>query len=314
MRLWEAIHEVQQLATVSNGFIWDDRLSFGIDPEAWERIEEKKINPLLIFCHPRVLSEQPRLLVYYRTVALLSQKGFAGLVRGNLAKIESGGVERLDAEWLERAVVAVNSVLSAIVKTAADIEERDLPGFQFASAGFTNQGSWNNEIGAEGERAVKTILVNHLRNEIVQLVWRDGSSTPYSEEMHPTLIDRIQEVKVARLKDGYHLLFSSEPDVSLRDPKDIPLVAMEVKAGFDSAGALERLGAGMKSFENDRNINPRVKTVYVVRCLTPEVQRRISQGNLADHTFGLAELLVDSRTQQTFSNLILRVILGKKSK
>ncbi|MCK7511704.1 MAG: hypothetical protein MZV70_51770 [Desulfobacterales bacterium] len=56
------------------------------------------------------------------------------------------------------------------------------------------------------------------------------------------------------------------------------MVAVEVKAGGDPAGALERLGAA-KSFEDDRNLNPRVKTVYVVRCITPELQRRISQNN-----------------------------------
>jgi hypothetical protein len=88
-------------------------------------------------------------------------------------------------------------------------------------------------------------------------------------------------------------------------------VAIEVKAGADPAGALERLGAAMKSFENDRAINPRVKTVYVVRGLTPELRKRISQGSPFDHTFSLAEILADSKTQQVFANLVLRVMLGK---
>lgn len=98
----------------------------------------------------------------------------------------------------------------------------------------------------------------------------------------------------------------------MRNPKDVPVVAVEVKAGADPAGALERLGAAMKSFENDRDLNPRVKTIYVVRCITPELQNRINQGTFFDHTFALADLLVEESRQRAFANLFLRVILGKR--
>lgn len=311
LRLLEAIQEVNRLTKVSASFDWGDPKSLGIEPEAWDRLGQKRITPLLVFCHSRVLSEQPRLLLYYRTVALISQKGLAALIDKSsdyIKKIEAGKVDQLDQESLDRFVVAINSVLSAIVKTAADINARDLPGYQFATAGATIQGSWNNAVGAEGEAAVKTILVNHLRDEIVQVVWRDSTSTDYSTAQHASVLDRIDEIRVVRMKGGYHLVFSSEPDVSLRSPKNIPLVAIEVKAGADPAGALERLGAAMKSFEHDRDINPRVKTVYVV---TPELQKRISHGSPFDHTFGLSELLADDRTQRTFANLLLRVVLGR---
>ena len=142
-------------------------------------------------------------------------------------------------------------------------------------------------------------------------MWKDGSPSDYKPKKHAELIDRIDEVRVVRLKQGYHLVFASEPDISLRNPKDLPVVAIEVKAGTDTAGALERLGAAMKSFENERNLNPRVKTVYVVRAITPEVRKRISQTKPFDYTFGLAELLADEKTQRVFANLLLRVVLGK---
>lgn len=312
LRLWEAIQEVEALVAVSSGFIWDDRVSWGIEPAAWDYAGDRQMNPLLIFCHPRAISEQPRLLMYYRTVALLSQKGLRSLVGGDIARIEAGKVERLDAEWLKKPVVAINSIISAMIAASADIEPRDLTGFQFASAGSTIQGSWNNAIGSEGEAAIKTILLNRLRGEIAQIVWRDNSSVPYSDDLHASVIDRIADIRVVRLKQGYHLIFSSEPDVSLRDTADLPVLAIEVKAGTDPAGALERLGAAMKSFENDRNLNPRVQTVYVVRCMTPELRKRISQGGFFDHTFGLSELLADQRAQQTFASLVLRSVLGKK--
>jgi hypothetical protein len=311
MRLWEAIHEVHRIIKLKNSFTWRDYKRFGIDSEAWRRVAEKKIHPLLLFSHPRVLAEQPRLLLYYRTVALISQKGLGTLVGGNIAAVEAGKVEKLEPRWLSEVVIALNSLQAAIIRTAADINADDLPGYQFATAGATIQGSWNNAIGDEGEAAVKTILVKHLQSEIVQVVWRDGATSDFDPVSATALLDCIGQVRVLRLQGGHHLLFSSEPDVSLRDPNDIPVVAVEVKAGADPAGALERLGAAMKSFENDRNLKPRVKTVYVVRSITPELQKRISQGSPFDHTFGLSELLADDRTQRVFANVILRVVLGR---
>ena len=100
--------------------------------------------------------------------------------------------------------------------------------------------------------------------------------------------------------------------MSLRNLKDRPVIAIEVKAGKDRAGALERLGAGMKSFENDRALNPRVKTVYVVMSLTKAVQDRINQDGLVDHTFDLAQLLADDDTQRRFANLLLERMIDRK--
>jgi len=314
LTLWEAINHVNDLTEASKGFSWRDRKTWGIEAESWDIVRRKKVNPLLIFCHPRVLSEQPRLLLYYRTVNLISQKGLSTLVGGNVTNIEAGRVESLDRTWLTKVVITLNSIASAVVKHSAEIDPQDLPGFQFATAGSTIQGSWNNAIGAAGEAAVRTILVNHLRNEVVQLVWRDGSMTRYDSDQHTSVLDRIDDLRVLRLKPGFHILFGSEPDVSMRDPNDVPVVAVEVKAGADPAAALERLGAAMKSFENDRDLNPRVKTVYVVRCMTPELQKRINQGSFFDHTFALSDLLLDESRQKTFANLFLRVIFRKQKR
>ena len=67
----------------------------------------------------------------------------------------------------------------------------------------------------------------------------------------------------------------------------------------------------MKSFDNDRNVNPHVKTALVVRCLTPEVAKCISQGGLCDHLFGLSQIMVDDDSQRTFANLVLRTTIGR---
>jgi hypothetical protein len=309
--LAKAIQDVGQLTKVSASFDWSKRLAYGIEPKAWARLSEKGIDPLLFFCHPRVISEQPQRLLYYRTLALISLKGLASLVGGNPAAVEDGKIERLDQGWLTKLVVALNSVLSAVAQTAGEVNATDFSGYQWASAGSTIQGSWNNSIGSQAEAAIKTILVNNLRAEIVQVVWRDGPATDYTRSGHAELIDRIGDVRVIRMNKGFHLVFASEPDVSLRNAQDLPIVAFEVKAGADPAGALERFGAALKSFDNDRNMNPRVKTVYVVRCMTPELQKRIMQNSPFDYTFSLAEILADDATQRTFANLVVRVMQGR---
>ncbi len=135
--------------------------------------------------------------------------------------------------------------------------------------------------------------------------------TDYDPQRHAEVINRMADLRVIRFHGGYHLLFGSEPDISLRDPTDKPVLAVEIKAGADPAAALERLGAALKSFENDRNANPEVKTVYVVRCLTPELQKRINEGGFFDHTFALSDLLVQEGRQKTFANLFLRSMLKK---
>lgn len=309
VNLWSAVKEVERLAEVSHGFTWSARAQWGIDELAWGRAGQWGLEPLKLFCHPRVLAEQPRLLLYYRTMALLSRKGLASLVGGEVARIEAGGVDAIKEDFLHRLVVALNSIVSAMISAAAELADHQLPGLQFAAAGATIQGSWNNAIGAEGEAAVRTVLVRRLEKEIVQAVWRDGSTSFFHEIGLTGLIDRVSDLRVLRLTHGYHLKFASEPDASLRDAADVPQVAIEVKAGSDPAGALERLGAAMKSFENDCSANPRVKTVYVVRCMTPELRKRIDETRPFDYTFSLAELLADDRTQRTFANLLVRTVV-----
>jgi XcyI restriction endonuclease len=208
--LWRVIDEVRRLNTVNGSFDWSALASLGIEADAWARLQVKQIPPALYFCHPRVLAEQPQLLLYYRTAALISQKGLDSLVTGSCERLESGKVMSLSGDAASRLAVALNSILSAMLKATADIERDQLSGLQFASLGATIQGSWNNAIGSEGEAAIKTILMNHLRDEILQIVWRDKSSRDYAASWHTELLDHIADVRIVRMKQGFHLVFSSE--------------------------------------------------------------------------------------------------------
>ncbi|MCK7511703.1 MAG: hypothetical protein MZV70_51765 [Desulfobacterales bacterium] len=95
------------------------------------------------------------MLLYYRTLALISQKGLSALTRSNLATIEAGKAEKLNADCLKQLCVAINSILW--LSQRAQRRKLTLNTFRgfIATAGTTIQGSWNNAIGTEGEHAVK---------------------------------------------------------------------------------------------------------------------------------------------------------------
>ena len=259
-----------------------------------------------------MLAEQPSLLLYYRCVALLSQKGLQTLSGVTVAGIETGKRASIPRSSRQKLVLAINSVLSLVIASLDQLQHEHLKAFVYSSAGAQIQGSWNNAVGEHGETVVKKLIVDNLVKELVQLVWKDDTSTAANAVKPEELHNRISEIKVLRLTDGFHCIFGSEPDMSFRAPDETPLIAVEVKAGTDPAGSLERLGAAMKSFENERSINPRVKTIYVASCITEEVQNRMNQIKPFDHTFRLSQLLSDSRWQKRFAGLFVKEIVRHK--
>jgi len=304
--------EVRKLLPLKDSFKWTRHESFGIDKVALKSVVASGIEPLVFFLHPRVLSEQPSLLLYYRCVAMISQKGLARLVGGSVAAIEGGKAKTIDQELQTRLVVTVNRLLSLVATSFVELQElkeSHLDAFLFAQAGSQIQGSWNNAVGEQGERAIREMLVRHLHNELVQVVWKDDSSVDLDKISAAELLAHAGTIKVLRMKKGFHCAFGSEPDVSLRNADDMPLLSVEVKAGSDPAGALERYGAAIKSFEHEKGLNPRLKTVYVAACITEEVRRRLSQDNPFSHTFLLGELLADARKQKRFANLFVDQML-----
>jgi len=100
--------------------------------------------------------------------------------------------------------------------------------------------------------------------------------------------------------------------VSVRDPRGIPLVAVEIKAGTDPAAALERNGAVRKSFANEIALNPDVKTILVANCITEELRRRIDQEGLYDHRFLMSDLVNEPRSRQRFINLLAAGFMSRR--
>jgi hypothetical protein len=309
LSFFDAAAQARKLVNVKDSFRWDRAESFGIDPQAMEAVRNSGVEPVLFFVHPRVLAEQPRLLLYYRCLAMISQKGFQRLATGKVTRIESGALDSLDRELLGKIVFVLNRLLSLVAKSFTSVthmENEHLLAFLYAQAGAQIQGSWNNAIGEQGETSVRQMLLHHLRECVVQVVWKDDTTVDVSAATWSEVLANTPKIKVVRMRDAFHLVFASEPDVSLRNPDDVPLVSVEVKAGTDPAGALERFGAAMKSFDHEIGLNPRLKTVYVASRLTDEVRRRLQRENPFSHTYLLSKLLSSDDEQRRFANLFVR--------
>jgi hypothetical protein len=120
---------------------------------------------------------------------------------------------------------------------------------------------------------------------------------------------RIVGVKKPKSKGGNLMIFKSEPDIEMVDPTGKVLGGVEIKAGLDPAGALERLGAMLKSFDNILAVSPSAQTILVASCITDEVEKRIRESNIVKATFILTEITNDPTVSARFVNKI-RGVLG----
>ena len=158
-----------------NKLDWSKRTEWSISEDAWSVILENGISPALVFVHPKVLKLNPGFLKFYRSVAMLPQKGLTAISKvANVDSIEKSKVDagRIKAESINRLTRTINEVMSVVVTVASELNEKRLEGMMYATAGTNIDGSWRNQIGAEGERVVRTIILNGLlyNNEVTSYI------------------------------------------------------------------------------------------------------------------------------------------------
>lgn len=160
-RWWPSLLNVLQ-GSVATALEWEERAAWGIDESAWEHINSGGINPGLAFCHPAVLQQYPKLGTYYRSLALLPRKGLARLGGGN-ATFEG----RPDARLTRRRTVdftrVVNTFICQLVLGDPDWNLEEARAAALLNLGSQINGSWRNQIGIEGTRRVKELVLALLR-------------------------------------------------------------------------------------------------------------------------------------------------------
>lgn len=294
-------------------FDWTRREQWSISEEAWGMIQKSKISPLLVFLHPKVLSLYPTFLKYYRSVCMISQKGLQAVARvSSVNNIEVGKVEpgKVSTQTAERIVGSINEIMSAVITVASGLSRDELQGMMYATAGTKIDGSWRNQIGNEGERVVRSIIFKELLDldEISSVVNRKSEIIEIAECDTKAVLEDINMVRVINVRNGYSMLFSSEPDITMYDAEGKVVGVIEIKAGLDPAGALERLGAMLKSFENTLAEYPNAVTILVASCLTEEADARLDASMVVRQKYFTTRITANDREKRKFVNR-LRAIM-----
>lgn len=296
--------QIEKLMEVGEVYQWDDRTEWQVSDSAWEQALAAGIEPLRVFAHPLVCVQNPRPLAYYRSVAVISQKGTARLA-ADVARYEDGSRLTLPYDKSLLACRLFNQHVSAIIDSTLTFSRRDLEALLLVSAGAQIDGSWRNAIGQEAESVVRRLIVSGLvKNEMIAAYQNDTGTILSLAGADENILARLDTFRGFTLTNGTAIRFSSEPDISLLAQNGQLVAAVEVRGGKDEAGALERFGAAQKSFSHAKQQNPDIQTIYVASCITAEVWKRLKQAQSQDGMFHdvvlLSELLAREEARTAF--------------
>jgi DNA modification methylase len=284
------IDEVQRLAEAEDydpeeWFV--NAKAWGIDISALERLNEVPIRYPLYFCRPEYFTMNPRLIAYYRNLAMISQKAMKD-ARLNAVRYEQGAVP--SQEFAGDVTRYLNSIISGIVK-AGLVEKGHHIEMAYANLGDTVGGGWRNEVGRLAYFTVVTPLLRHLLSlgilesvtyELKGTAVQDEDGIPPQDEaslsvaqLRPEeLEEKITEFEKGRvvykeldLVNGNRLLLNRQitwlsedgeelkigPDLISTDDtefaQDMPLLwAGELKGGADPAGSDEHWKTATQAF------------------------------------------------------------------
>jgi hypothetical protein len=268
---------------------------------------------MLVFVHPKILNLNPQFLKYYRSVAMLPQKGLKAISSvSSIKRIEDGKVEpgSLSTETLKRLTSSINEVISLVVSLSTDISENEIQGMMYATAGTNIDGSWRNSIGNEGERVIRSLILSEIipQGEVSSITYKSNKTKAIADLTKENVPENVSSIRTINLINGYSILFASEPDISLFDDSGEIVGIIEIKAGLDPAGALERLGAMLKSFENTLAEYPDAVTILVASCITEEVQSRLGASMAVRQTYITTEITSNESQRRKFANRIRRIL------
>lgn len=273
---------------------WIANEQAGISEKAWNSLKEKAINPLFLFCHPKVITDDTSLVAYYRGIAGIPIKAIKKIAF-DTTKLESGKAILKYDKALELSKV-INEFISKILEEDNDYSLKNASVMYFATVGAFLEGAWRNDKGKEIASLVKKMIYEYflLENLIKSVVLLKG------EEVKPAENVVIEEIKSFILTNLYKIEFGSEPDIAFIDKKGILTGMVEVKGGLDEAGALERYGAAKKTFDEVLNKNPRAYTIYLASCITPTVRKRIEADRAVRKIFNLTNVFFDEEEKEKF--------------
>lgn len=304
---------IQRLLPISKKYDWENYNKWGISENALNQIKKSELELIQVFCHPRLLRENPYLTAYYRNIATLSQKSVLYLSKLNVKKFENKIIEEMNETQATILSKLFNEHISLIIESALEkFGKQHIVGLLFASTGAQIDGSWRNSIGDEAQKIVEKMLIKETidKKQLTLFLLRDSSKGVEHLDLtvNANQLDRSDEFRGFTLRNKKSIVFSSEPDISIIDKDGSTIAIIEVKGGNDPAGALERYGAAKKSFEEALKDNPKVVTILLASCITSEVEKRVKEDKTIKNYFNLTSILTNEKQRKEFLDYLFSFI------
>lgn len=248
----------------------------GIHRDALDRVRAAGIRRRLVFAHPRLLQDLPNASLYYRGIALLPRKRVQSIAGGVDGWERSPPTGRVTADKALKVARLYNTVISAVVLDRIDWADDDAVRNVLANVGITADGGMRNVVGQQAETAIKERMLEFVK-EAGLVVGEDAAGVS--------------------LQEGVTMRFGSEPDIGF-ERNGSWAVVIEIKGGRDPAGALERLGAIKKTFDETPND---CRNYLVAGVVTPTMRERLSEMSM-ERYFEIDDLLKSHDAWEGFVN------------
>ncbi len=245
-----------------------------ISDKAWACVQRLTVEPKMVFAHPELLRQHPQASLYYRGIATLSLKRVRDIAT-DVDTWENPTAKKRRAPQ-PNAILKVarlyNAVISSIIEgTDAWTLENGYRNI-LATIGIRLDGKVRNIIGREAEQAIRDKL---------------------SQWIADVEISREQQGQwfVLGAEKTVRMAYGSEPDIVFEKYDEqtrawTPVVTIEIKGGIDPAGALERLGAIKKSFDQTP---ARTENIAILGVVTDAMRAELNDMRIVD--FDLFEVL-----------------------
>ena len=264
---------------------WDLE-ELGISANAAERLKKTGGRLHQVFAHPMIVSQRPHLIAYYRNVATISQKGIAQILFPT-ARFEKRGGSTPGSKNVQKLCVTLNRIISGVIDALPNYEVAVSRKAIMAEIGAQLQGTWANVVGQGASKAVETIIRRYLEDK--------------------KLGERNAPGKYS-LKNGWSIIFGTEPDVAFLDSEGTKQIAIEIKGSLDVAGAQTRYGEAKKSFAKQIADNARCYTIYLASCFTDAVIQQIKADGQVRDWYNLTSILYDEQECVRFLNRLFHQV------
>lgn len=244
---WALIEVAEEIETIGGEHLEWSLDNLGISLKAWNRIIHSGIKPVIVFAHPKVLTEVDRSTSYYRMLAMVSQKSMNQVGRPSARFERTSNLPDLKAA--KTIAQRLNTIVSHLIESEDSVNRREFDLWRGMAAGAQAQGSWQNAKGDRAEFAIRSDLLTRLRQ--AELLENDS------------IVDVSRRIIELDLLDGRRMRMGSEPDLII-DSDDRIQAAVEIKGGIDKAGVLERVGAAMKSLSRVKEEDPTAITILLM--------------------------------------------------